>query len=438
LATLGPAAQLPLGTGAVTALELLTAFLTQLRRDLVTRSNLRLTPQEPLEAVIAVPANAHSNQRFLTLEAFRRAGFQVRGLLNEPSAAGIEYAHHAHRAGPSARRELVVVYDLGGGTFDASVISMAARRHEVVRSAGIAQLGGDDVDTLLLDLALAQAGVQDWTASERARLLEECREKKEGLHPNTRRLAIDLARGREGAGAVVVSTTAFYECCQPLMARTLATLEDAMQGLDWGAVATLYIVGGASALPVVGRLLRERYGRKVRTSPYPHAATAIGLAIAVDQEAGYQLRERFTRHFGVWREAEAGRAVTFDVVFAKDCLLPAPGQAPLTCTRRYQPTHTVGHFRYLECSQLTATGEPTGDLTPGDEVYFPFTAPLHEGGTLPTIPITPLACEAPWIEERYACDARGIITVEMQNQTGHYARRYHLRGTAPRDGLEVG
>ncbi len=198
LATLGPAAQLPLGTGAVTALELLTAFLAQLRRDLVTRSNLRLTPQEPLEAVIAVPANANSNQRFLTLEAFRRAGFQVRGLLNEPSAAGIEYAHHARRAGPSARRELVVVYDLGGGTFDASVISMAARRHEVVRSAGIAQLGGDDVDTLLLDLALAQAGVQDWTAAERVRLLEECREKKEGLHPNTRRLAIDLERGREG------------------------------------------------------------------------------------------------------------------------------------------------------------------------------------------------------------------------------------------------
>jgi molecular chaperone DnaK len=152
LAMLGPTAQPALGSGSVTALALLTAFLTQLRRDLVERSNLRLRPQEALEAVIAVPANANSNQRFLTLEAFRRAGFQVRGLLNEPSAAGIEYAHHAHRAGPSARRELVVVYDLGGGTFDASVISMAARRHEVVRSAGIAQLGGDDVDHLLLDL----------------------------------------------------------------------------------------------------------------------------------------------------------------------------------------------------------------------------------------------------------------------------------------------
>ena len=273
------------------------------------------------------------------------------------------------RAGPSAHRELVVVYDLGGGTFDASVISMAARRHEVVRSAGIAQLGGDDVDHLLLELALDQAGVQDWTAPERVRLLEECREKKEGLHPNTRRLAIDLARGRESAGAVVVSTSAFYERCRPLVERTIATLEEAMQGLDWGAVAALYVVGGASALPLVARVLRERYGRTVRTSPYPHAATAIGLAIAADQEAGYQLRERFTRHFGVWREAEDGHAVAFDVVFAKDRVLPAPGEAPLTCIRRYQPTHNIGHFRYLECSQLTDTGAPAGDLTPWDEVY---------------------------------------------------------------------
>jgi molecular chaperone DnaK (HSP70) len=313
---------------------------------------------------------------------------------------------------------------------------MAARRHEVVRSTGIAQLGGDDVDHLLLELALAQAGVQDWTAAERARLLEECREKKEGLHPNTRRLAIDLERGREGTGTVLVSTSVFYERCQPLVARTITTVEEAMQGPDWGAVAAVYVVGGASALPLVGRLLRERYGRKVRTSPYPHAATAIGLAIAADQEAGYQLRERFTRHFGVWREAEDGRAVAFDVVFAKDRLLPTPGEAPLTCTRRYQPTHNVGHFRYLECSQLTDTGEPTGDLTPWDEVYFPFTQPLHEGGNLHTVPITRLECEAPWIEERYACDAHGIITVEMQNQTCPYARRYHLRGNAPKDSLE--
>jgi molecular chaperone DnaK (HSP70) len=98
-----------------------------------------------------------------------------------------------------------------------------------------------------------------------------------------------------------------------------------MKGQDWGAVAALYVVGGASALPLVARVLRERYGRKVRTSPYPHASTAIGLAIAADQDAGYQLRERFTRHFGVWREAEDGRAIAFDRVFAKDSHVAGPG-----------------------------------------------------------------------------------------------------------------
>ncbi|HEY5868917.1 MAG TPA: Hsp70 family protein, partial [Candidatus Tectomicrobia bacterium] len=152
--------------------------------------------------------------------------------------------------------------------------------------------------------------------------------------------------------------------------------------------------------------------------------TAIGLAIAADQEAGYQLRERFTRHFGVWREAEAGRAVAFDVVFAKDSRLPAPGEGPLTSTRQYQPTHNIGHFRYLECSQLTATGEPTGDLTPWDEVYFPFVPALHAADTLEAIPITRLEGETAWIEERYTCDAHGIITVEMQNHLGDYTSRY--------------
>ena len=431
LETLGPTSQLALGTGSATALELLTAFLARLRHDLTTRSNLRVTSQDDMQAVIAVPANANSNQRFLTLEAFRRAGFHVRGLLNEPSAAGIEYAHHYLSAGAGARREFVVVYDLGGGTFDASVISMTARRHEVMSSAGIGQLGGDDFDTLLLDLALEQAGAPPWTAPEQDGLLDECREKKEGLHPNTRRLAIDLGRARQGAGAVVVSTSAFYERCRPFVERTIATLEYAMQGRDWGTVAALYVVGGASALPIVGRLLRERYGRKVRLSPYPHAATAIGLAIVADQDAGYQLRERFTHHFGVWREAEDGHVVAFDVVFAKDSVLPAPGTAPLTCVRRYRPTHNVGHFRYLECSQLTDMGEPTGDITPWDQVYFPFDPPLHEESNLQAVQITRRELGEQWAEERYACDAYGIIEVEIRNHPSPYVRRYRLRSSEP-------
>ena len=130
--------------------------------------------------------------------------------------------------------------------------------------------------------------------------------------------------------------------------------------------------------------------------------------------------------------------MVFDSLFPKGTVLPGPGEPPLTLDRTYKPVHNVGHFRYLECSQVTDTGAPTGDLTPWDEVYFPFAPSLHEAGNLPTVPITRLEQEAPWIEERYTCDAHGIIAVEMQNQTCHYAHRYHLRGSASRDPVAVG
>ena len=67
---------------------------------------------------------------------------------------------------------------------------------------------------------------------------------------------------------------------------------------------------------------------------------------------------RFTRHFGVWREAEGGRDVVFDSLFPKGTVLPGPGEPPLTLDRSYKPVHNVGHFRYLECSQRASDGSP--------------------------------------------------------------------------------
>src|SRR2546421_3858970 len=313
LALLGPESPVNLAAKTLSALQLLTEFLSKLHTDLFERSNLRLSPHENLDVLVSVPANANSNQRYVTLEAFRLAGFQVRGTLNEPSAAGVEYAHR-YRASARAR-EHVVVYDLGGGTFDASVITMMDQHHEVLASDGIGRLGGDDFDQILLDLALAAAGINDFPLSARLSLLEECREKKEGLHPNTRKLAIDLGRALPGLGEVIVSTADFYDACRPLVEKTIAATEQALAGaadVDWRSVATVYMVGGSSDLPIVARTLRERYGRQLRRSPYPHAATAIGSAIAADAGAGYQVSEHFTRHFAVWREVEGGRSVTLD------------------------------------------------------------------------------------------------------------------------------
>ncbi|HEX8089766.1 MAG TPA: Hsp70 family protein [Blastocatellia bacterium] len=433
LAALGPESKIELGGRVLTSLELLTSFLAQLRRDLYERSNLRAGPEEGIEAMISVPANSNSNQRFITMEAFRRAGFSVRGMINEPSAAGIEYAHHYSNRNPSSRREYMIVYDLGGGTFDSSVISIAEQRHEVVSSEGISELGGDDFDNLLLELALGEAGAGEIPGQARVRLLEECREKKEGLHSNTRRIAIDLGRVIDGAGEIVVSATEFYDRCRPLVERTIEAMEASVAHLpaagetDWRSVAAIYLVGGSSDLPIIARMLRERYGRQVRKSPYPHAATAIGLAIAGDQEAGYHLRERFTRHFGVWREAEEGHSITIDVLFEKGTLLPEGGGDRLTRSRRYRPAHNIGHFRYIECGRVDERGQPTGDIAPWDEIYFAFDPSLEGESRLQSVPVARADHGEQLIEEVYSVDEHGIIEVEIINHTGQYRRGYKLR-----------
>ena len=437
LGALGPQSKVALNANnpdaeSPTALQLLTEFLRQLRADLYERSNLLLRAGEPLEVTISVPANANSNQRYLTLDAFRRAGFTVKGTLNEPSAAGVEYAHHVSTARARASREHVVVYDLGGGTFDASVISMMDQQHEVIASDGIGRLGGDDFDEILLDLALTRAGSKQISADERLSLLEECREKKEGLHPNTRKIVVDLGRTLADAGAVLVSTADFYERCQPLVESTIEAMELAMArstrgaAIEWSSVAALYLVGGSSDLPAVARTLRQRYGRLVRKSPYPHAATAIGAAIASDSTAGYQLRERFTRHFGVWREADDGRSITLDVIFAKETPLPASGAQKLTSTRRYRPSHNVGHFRFLECSRIDEGGHPTSEITPWDEIYFPFVNELQDKAQLSEIPVMRTQPGAQLIEELYSCDEHGIIEVQVINHATQHQRSFML------------
>lgn len=433
LGTLGADERITIGEQQITALELLTRFLSALRNDLLTRSNLRVKQRRAgLEAMISVPANANSNQRFLTLEAFRRAGFVVRGMMNEPSAAGVEYAHHLTTSG--ARREVLVVYDLGGGTFDSSVISLVERDHEVLSSEGIVKLGGDNFDHILLDLTLQEAGIDEVPDPALITLLEECRHKKESLNPNTRRITIDLGQTIAGAGTIALPINAFYEKCRPLIESTIVAMEDVLEqagravGYDLHDSAAVYLVGGSSDLPLVARLLREKYGRQVRRAPYPHASTAIGLAIAADTDAGYKLRERFTRDFGVWREAHEGQQIFFDVLFAKDTPLPGPDEPPLQRVRRYTPTHNIGHFRYLECSRVNAAGQPRGDMAPWDEVIFPFDPALQSEHGLNGTAITRGRDYSNTIEEIYSCDANGIIEVEIADTTNQFRRRYLLRG----------
>ncbi len=433
------------------ALELCTRYLVALREAIVERSNLaRAAGGARLEAVIAAPANAHGTQRFLTMEAFRRAGFEVLAMLNEPSAAGFEYTHR-YRNTLTSRRDAIVVYDLGGGTFDASLIRASGRHHEVVATAGMNRLGGDDFDEALARLVLRAAGrdAEALSAAAWTRLCDRCREAKEGLSPHSRRIVVELDGEAGGAPTeVTVAVADFYAACAPLLEQTLLGMSPVLRSADeegeddaddraaraegaadLSEVAGIYVVGGASALPLVGRALRERYGRRVHRSPYPFAATALGLAIAADAGSGFTLQDQLSRHFGVFRESDEGRTVAFDPIFTRELALPAPGAPPRTLRRVYRAAHNVGHYRFAECSAVDEAGVPSGDLTPLGDVRFAFDPALRSHATVALDDVSIVRrTGGPLVQEEYSVDGSGIVLVTISDLETGYVREFRLGG----------
>ena len=414
-----------IGERVVPLLEVMTGFLSALKAALLSASNAptkkkakkkkKDDEEEEIEAVVAVPAHAFGAQRFLTLEAFVRAGFVVKAMINEPSAAGFEYTHRQPKA-VTQKRDRVVVYDLGGGTFDASVVQVDApsatmRAHDVVATAGDNHLGGDDFDALLLGLACARANVSEssLSAADADRLREQCREAKERLMPQSKRIPLEVPTPT-GDRAVSIAVDEFFAAATPLLERSLSTMKPLLSNDD--DIAGVYLVGGASGLPLVPRLLKERFGRRVHRSPHPGASTAIGLAIAADADAGFSLRDRLSRGFGVFREKNAGAAVRFDPIFLPTS--PLPVDEPVVVVRRYRAAHNLGWFRYVECSAVDEANEPRGEIAPFAEVLFPFDPALRAANDLKHVDVERRgAHDGPHIEERYTINAHGIVEVEI-------------------------
>jgi molecular chaperone DnaK (HSP70) len=425
-----------LGAEAPTALDLLGGYLSALRRAILEASNLELAADEPLEAMVAVPAHASTHQRYLTIEAFRRAGFSVLGLLNEPTAAAIEFAHR-HLASLSRRspKRYVVVYDLGGGTFDTSAVSLEGRDFRLLATEGIARLGGDDFDEIILELALQTSGVDAATLSEPARVaaLEACRVAKETVSPSSRRLHVELPE----LGLVSLDLGEISARLEPLVDRTLERLERVLGTLPQHGIdpenprelGALYLVGGASAFPPVMRLLRARFKHKVQLAVQPHAATAVGLAIAADPDAAIRVREAVTRHFGVWREAESGKQKIFDCIFSKDTERTLQ---TLEVTRRYVPAHALGHLRFVECTDLTPSGEPAGDLTPCGELFFPYDPSLleHQEWSEADAARVLSRAHAEEVVESYLYDRDGLVHVSIENPSRGYRQTAKLGSLA--------
>lgn len=409
----------------IALVDLLTRFLSHVADMVRTCSSVAtLDEAEPLQATIGVPAHAHSGQRFLTLEAFRAAGWEVLAMLNEPSAAGFEYTHR-HRGTLNSKRRSVLVYDLGGGTFDASLVSAEGGAHEVIASRGNNLLGGDDFDLVLAQIAAETAGTSSAKLGDAQweQLIEQCRNAKESLGPHSRFVTVEV----EDA-ALSIPVADYYARVAPLIEATMDTMEplllpdkDQIPRLP-PDVAGLYLVGGGSELPAVARTLRSLHGRRVHRSAQTAASTAIGLSIASDPEAGYTVRDTLSRGVGVFRERDSGSEVSFDPLLGPDTRLSEDGS--VTFTRTYRAAHNVGWFRFVEYSHTDDHGVPRGDVIPCGEVIMPFDPELQRDDLdLRNISIRRSAKD-PLIEERYTVDTSGFIHVEIvDTDTGWTVRK---------------
>ena len=330
---------------------------------------------------------------------------------------------------PSPFHELrtrVVVYDLGGGTFDASLVRVDGGHHDVLATAGHNLIGGDDFDEALFELVLARAGSPAMTPRARAALLDACREAKERITPQGKRVVLDV-----GEHEVVVSVDELYARAAPLVEQTLNVMRPLLGALgedsELEEIAGIYTVGGGSGLPLVARMLRQRFGRRVHRSPFPSAACAIGLSIAAGDETGRVVRDRLSRAFGVFRERDDGRALSFDPLLLPDTPLGGRLCAAIApCKRRPLPRSRGAALR---------DEEPDGDIIPFADVRFAFDVRLR-GSDLGAVPVIRIG-DGPEIEERYYVDDNGLILVEIEDVAASFVQSFRISSGLHRGLAEV-
>ncbi len=242
--------------------------------------------EELVGAVITVPAYFDEAQRQATKDAARVAGINVLRLLNEPTAAALAYGLESGAEGYYA------VYDLGGGTFDLSILNLTRGIFEVVATGGDAALGGDDFDQLLLQHVLQQLGIATLAAEDVRLLLERVRQAKEALS-EVEQVMLDVTLTNGTPIKLTLTEQEFADITQALVQRTLSLTRKALRdaGLTPEQVQGVALVGGATRMPVVRRAVEACFGQPPLAGIDPDQVVALGAASQADLLAGNRRSE---------------------------------------------------------------------------------------------------------------------------------------------------
>jgi molecular chaperone HscC len=339
---MGTDRRLNLGGRQFSAEELSALVLRSLKEDAEA-----FLGEQVREAVITVPAYFNDRQRRATRRAGELAGLKVERLINEPTAAALAYG--IHQLGSESR---FLVFDLGGGTFDVSILEMFEGVIEVRSTTGDNRLGGEDFNELLIDMARKRFS-DDWGVAARAdeTLYQKMREQAERARRalTTEAAATMRVVWRDRSYELQVDAEAFDAEAAPLMARLREPVLRAMRdaAIDSAALNEIVMIGGATRMPLVRKAVTRMFGRFPNVSVNPDEAVALGAAI----QAGLKARDAALREvvltdvcpysmgIDIARHLENGRTENglFSPIIERNTTIPASRVRTYQTLRDNQP-----------------------------------------------------------------------------------------------------
>ena len=231
-------------------------------------------------AVITVPAYFNDAQRTATRDAGRLAGLEVLRIINEPTAASLAYGLDKRNRGT------IAVYDLGGGTFDISILRLEDGVFEVLSTSGDTHLGGDDIDRLMMEAILATLPAPDELTGEARQAIRRgvIQAKWDLSEHEATVISVPPMPGLPSGVSRALTRGEFESLIAPLVERTLVPVRQALadKGLQPGDVDEVVLVGGSTRVPLVRRRVEELFGRRPHSDLNPDEVVALGAAVQAD------------------------------------------------------------------------------------------------------------------------------------------------------------